>query len=116
MKNAAVVILAAGQGKRMKSAAPKVLHRAAGAPLIAFPLALARELKAARVVIVVGHGRDAVRAAVERLPGGADVRFAVQEEQKGTAHAVSCALKELKGFISMSFLNQTLMLLKKYLR
>ena len=97
MKNAAVVILAAGQGKRMKSAAPKVLHRAAGAPLIAFPLALARELRAARIVVVVGHGRDAVRAAIVELPGGADVRFAVQEEQRGTGHAVMAALPALKG-------------------
>jgi bifunctional UDP-N-acetylglucosamine pyrophosphorylase / glucosamine-1-phosphate N-acetyltransferase len=97
MKNAAVVILAAGQGKRMQSAAPKVLHRAAGAPLVAFPMALARELKASRVVVVVGHGRDAVRAAVSKLPGGAGARFAVQEEQRGTGHAVMAALPELEG-------------------
>src|SRR5512137_3216071 len=78
MKNAAVVILAAGQGKRMRSAAPKVLHRVAGRPLIAFPLSLARSLGARRIVVVVGHGREAVEAAVASLPGGGGVRFAVQ--------------------------------------
>lgn len=97
MKNAAVVILAAGQGKRMKSAAPKVLHRVAGRPLVAFPLALARSLGAERIVLVIGHGRDEVRAAVEALPGGGDVRFAVQAEQRGTGDAVKAALPALRG-------------------
>ena len=97
MKNAAVVILAAGQGKRMRSAAPKVLHRVAGRPLVAFPIALARSLGAERIVVVVGHGREAVEAAVRALPGGADVRFAVQKEQRGTGHAVMAALPALAG-------------------
>ena len=97
MKDAAVVILAAGQGKRMRSAAPKVLHRVAGRPLVAFPLSLARSLDARRVVVVVGHGREAVEAAVKALPGGADVRFALQAEQRGTGHAVMAALPALAG-------------------
>jgi len=97
MKDAAVVILAAGQGKRMRSAAPKVLHRVAGRPLVAFPLSLARSLGARRVVVVVGHGREAVEAAVKALPGGADVRFALQAEQRGTGHAVMAALPALAG-------------------
>ena len=97
MKNAAVVILAAGQGKRMKSALPKVLHRVAGRPLVAFPIALARSLGARRVVVVVGHGREEVEAAVRALPGGGGVRFAVQASPRGTGHAVMQALPELKG-------------------
>jgi bifunctional UDP-N-acetylglucosamine pyrophosphorylase/glucosamine-1-phosphate N-acetyltransferase len=97
MKNAAVVILAAGQGKRMRSASPKVLHRVAGRPLIAFPLSLARSIGARRIVVVVGHGREAVEAAVASLPGGGEVRFAVQEEQRGTGHAVMAALPSLAG-------------------
>jgi len=98
MKNAAVVVLAAGQGKRMKSAAPKVLHRVAGRPLVSFPIALARSLGARRIVVVVGHGREAVEAAVRALPGGGDVRFAVQASPRGTGHAVMAALPQLAGY------------------
>ncbi len=97
MADIATVILAAGQGKRMKSALPKVLHRALGLPLVAFPLALARVAKSARTVVVVGHGRERVEAAVRSLPGGGDARLVVQAEQRGTGHAVLLALPALAG-------------------
>ncbi len=78
-----VVILAAGQGTRMKSDRPKVLHPLLGKPLVAYAVETARALTAAPPVLVVGHGADAVRQAV-----GDSARFVVQEEQRGTGHAV----------------------------
>ncbi len=90
------VVLAAGQGTRMKSALPKVLHQVAGRPMVSWPIAAAREAGAEDVVVVVGHGRQAVMKSIrERDP---DVREAVQEEQRGTGHAVRCALPALEGY------------------
>jgi len=83
-----IVILAAGMGKRMHSALPKVLHPLAGRPLLSHVLDTARTLAPARLVVVIGHGADAVRAAV----GAPDVQFAVQEQQLGTGHALAQAL------------------------
>ncbi len=98
MSEIAAVVLAAGRGKRMRSATPKVLHAIGGRPLIAFPLALARRLGCERIVTVVGHGRKEVERVVAGLPGGEDVSLAVQEEQLGTGHAVMAALPALRGF------------------
>ncbi|HEX3634134.1 MAG TPA: NTP transferase domain-containing protein, partial [Paraburkholderia sp.] len=83
-----IVILAAGTGKRMRSALPKVLHPLAGRPLLAHVIDTARTLKPTRLVVVVGHGADAVRQAV----AAPDVQFAAQEQQLGTGHAVQQAL------------------------
>ncbi len=84
----------------MKSERPKVLHAVAGRPLVYFPVALALELGADPVVVVLGHFAAEVRAAIEALfPGAtARLRFAVQAEQKGTAHAVLCAKPALEDF------------------
>jgi bifunctional UDP-N-acetylglucosamine pyrophosphorylase / glucosamine-1-phosphate N-acetyltransferase len=78
-----VVILAAGLGTRMKSATIKILHPAAGRPIIDYVLDLAADVCARPPIIVIGHQREAVQKAV-----GERARFAVQEEQKGTGHAV----------------------------
>ena len=83
-----IVILAAGTGKRMRSALPKVLHPLAGRPLLAHVIDTARALNPVRLVVVVGHGADAVRAAV----AAPDVQFAMQAQQLGTGHAVQQAL------------------------
>ncbi|WP_454719733.1 MULTISPECIES: bifunctional UDP-N-acetylglucosamine diphosphorylase/glucosamine-1-phosphate N-acetyltransferase GlmU [Cupriavidus] len=83
-----IVILAAGMGKRMHSALPKVLHPLAGRPLLAHVIATARQLSPTRLVVVVGHGAERVREAV----GADDVAFALQAEQLGTGHAVAQAL------------------------
>jgi bifunctional UDP-N-acetylglucosamine pyrophosphorylase/glucosamine-1-phosphate N-acetyltransferase len=80
-----VLILAAGKGTRMKSARPKVLHHVAGAPMIDYVLATAAALGAVTRTIVIGHEAEQLRAA---LGSHADLRFAVQEPQLGTAHAV----------------------------
>jgi bifunctional UDP-N-acetylglucosamine pyrophosphorylase / glucosamine-1-phosphate N-acetyltransferase len=83
-----IVILAAGTGKRMRSALPKVLHPLAGRPLLSHVLDVARSLDPTRLVVVIGHGADKVQSAV----GAPDVQFAVQEQQLGTGHAVQQAL------------------------
>ncbi|PRF95891.1 UDP-N-acetylglucosamine diphosphorylase/glucosamine-1-phosphate N-acetyltransferase [Burkholderia ambifaria] len=83
-----IVILAAGTGKRMRSALPKVLHPLAGRPLLSHVIATARTLQPSRLVVVVGHGAEQVQAAV----AAPDVQFAVQAEQLGTGHAVRQAL------------------------
>jgi bifunctional UDP-N-acetylglucosamine pyrophosphorylase/glucosamine-1-phosphate N-acetyltransferase len=83
-----IVILAAGQGTRMKSAQPKVLHRAAGLPLIEHVLATASELRPASTTVVVGHRADALKPA---LAGHSGLTFVVQEPQLGTGHALMMA-------------------------
>ena len=88
-----VVILAAGQGKRMRSALPKVLHRLAGLPLLAHVLATARQLGAAKICVVYGHGGEAVPAAF--ADAFADIVWVKQEAQLGTGHAVLQALPHL---------------------
>ena len=86
-----VVILAAGQGKRMNSDLPKVLHPLAGRPLLSHVLDTARLLAPSRVCVVVGHGADRVRQAI----GDAGVAWATQAQQLGTGHAVMQALPHL---------------------
>lgn len=87
---AAVVILAAGEGTRMRSATPKVLHEIGGRSLLGHAVETARSLQPERLVVVVGHGREVVVSNLELVDAGAEV--AVQEEQLGTAHAVQVAL------------------------
>ena len=81
--NLEVIILAAGLGTRMKSGTIKILHRAAGRPIIDYVLDLATDLCPHPPVMIIGHQRDAVEKAV-----GNRARFAVQEDQLGTGHAV----------------------------
>lgn len=83
-----VIILAAGQGTRMRSRLPKVLHPLGGRPLLAHVVRTAQTLEAEAVYGVVGHGADAVRAALADLP----VQWVEQKEQLGTGHAVLQAL------------------------
>ena len=88
-----VVILAAGQGKRMNSDLPKVLHPLGGRPLLAHVIDTARTLSPQRLCVVVGHGAAQVRERV----ADADIAWALQEQQLGTGHAVSQALPQLGG-------------------
>ena len=94
MSETHVVILAAGKGTRMKSAVPKVLHRAAGLALIEHVLRTADAVRPIRTVLVVGHQAGDVRAALAGRPG---LRFAIQEPQLGTGHALLQAESELSG-------------------
>jgi bifunctional UDP-N-acetylglucosamine pyrophosphorylase/glucosamine-1-phosphate N-acetyltransferase len=88
-----IVILAAGQGTRMKSKTPKILHPLAGKPMVEYALNNATGITNRLPVLVIGHGADEVRKKV-----GERAIYAVQEEQLGTAHAVACAENILKGF------------------
>ena len=94
----AAIVLAAGKGTRMKSRGPKVLHEVCGRPLAYYPVKRALDLGADPVVVVVGHQAEAVEAALSAALPEAPLRFAVQEQQLGTAHAVMAAKSRLKGF------------------
>jgi bifunctional UDP-N-acetylglucosamine pyrophosphorylase/glucosamine-1-phosphate N-acetyltransferase len=89
---AAVIILAAGEGTRMRSATPKVLHTIAGRPMLDHVLAAAREADPDQLIVVVGHGREQVMAHLAaRAP---TARAVVQDRQGGTGHAVRMAIEE----------------------
>src|SRR6478735_9272134 len=87
----AVVILAAGQGKRMKSDLPKVLQPLAGQPLLRHVVSRAQRLSPASIHVVYGHGGERVRTAFE----GADLKWALQAEQLGTGHALMQAMPQV---------------------
>ena len=87
-----VIILAAGAGKRMKSALPKVLQPIAGRPMLAHVIGAARELQPAGIHVVYGHGGEAVRAAFADQP---DLSWAEQAQQLGTGHAVQQAMPDV---------------------
>jgi UDP-N-acetylglucosamine diphosphorylase/glucosamine-1-phosphate N-acetyltransferase len=88
----AVVILAAGLGKRMKSNRAKVLHEVLGKPMVVYVVETAVQIAGKAVVVVVGNQAEEVRRVVSR---SADVAFAYQDQQLGTGHAVMCALPHL---------------------
>ncbi|EAR52803.1 Glucosamine-1-phosphate N-acetyltransferase; UDP-N-acetylglucosamine pyrophosphorylase [Oceanicola granulosus HTCC2516] len=90
-----LILLAAGQGTRMNSDRPKVLHEIAGAPLLVHAIRSGAALEPARVVVVAGHGADAVRAATKAWAPEAEV--VVQADQLGTGHAVAQAREALAG-------------------
>lgn len=95
MTQAAAVILAAGRSKRMKSDLPKVLHPACGKTMVEHVIDAARAAGVTKIVVVVGHKADEVKAA---LSHHADVSFALQAEQLGTGHAVIQAKDQLADF------------------
>ncbi len=92
-----VVILAAGQGKRMRSALPKVLHAMCGRPMLGYVLDQAFSLDPERVVLVAGVGADQVREYVASTEYAERVEVVIQAEQLGTGHAVACALPAIPG-------------------
>jgi bifunctional UDP-N-acetylglucosamine pyrophosphorylase/glucosamine-1-phosphate N-acetyltransferase len=94
MNHIGVIVLAAGQGTRMKSDIPKVLHRLGGTPLFLHALRAAQKLKPSRIAVIVGHGGTAVQQAYP----GKDLCWVIQEKQLGTAHAVLCAERTFHQF------------------
>ncbi len=94
MKPGIAIILAAGEGKRMGSDLPKVLHEASGAPLLLHVGRAARESGATRIVVVVGKGAD----LVQRTFAGEGWEFVDQPERRGTGDAVRRATPHLAGF------------------
>ena len=93
----AAIVLAAGKGTRMKSSRAKVLHEAGGRPLAWYPVKRALEAGADPVAVVVGHQAEAVEAAIAAALPGEAIRFALQRDQRGTAHAVLAAKGALRG-------------------
>lgn len=96
--NTTAIILAAGEGTRMKSSLPKVVHQVLGVPVVQYVISAAREAGIERIVVITGHGAD----RVESVLAGQNVEFARQNEQLGTGHAVMCALEvtgELTGSV-----------------
>ncbi len=92
----ALIVLAAGAGTRMKSDIPKPLHALGGLPILAHALRAGRALEPDRVIVVTGHGAEAVEKAVAEIePAAVCIR---QEERKGTGHAVLQAAPALAGF------------------
>lgn len=91
--NLHVVILAAGQGTRMRSALPKVLHTVAGKPMLEHVIDGARALLPEGIHVVIGHGAEQVREQLE----SADLNWVLQTEQLGTGHAVAQALPHISG-------------------
>jgi len=87
--NVAVIILAAGMGTRMKSTKAKVLHEILGKPMILYVVETAKKVAGNDVILVIGNQADKVRRIVSEK---AEVRYASQDKQLGTGHAVSCAL------------------------
>jgi bifunctional UDP-N-acetylglucosamine pyrophosphorylase/glucosamine-1-phosphate N-acetyltransferase len=90
------ILLAAGQGTRMKSDKPKVLHELCGRPMVHYVVQAAFDAGAGDVVVVVGHGRDAVSASLTAAFGDR-VRIAVQEKQLGTGDAVRSAMPAIRA-------------------
>src|SRR3954469_17503841 len=102
------VILAAGKGTRMRSALPKVLHRAAGRPLLQWVVDAARGAGCGRILIVVGHGAERVR---EEIPGE-DLVWVLQAEQRGTGHALAQVEAEVAGAATLLVLSGDVPLLQ----
>ena len=94
MPEIGVILMAAGQGTRMRSGLPKVLHPLCGKPLFLHALATARELNPSRIALVIGHGAEQVRLAYSAN----DASWVIQEQQLGTGHAVLCAENAFHDF------------------
>ena len=84
-------------GTRMKSARSKILHDVAGRPMIGWVVEAARAAGAGRIVAILGHQHEAVKAALDARYGVGAIDVALQLEQKGTGHAVQCALPAIAG-------------------
>jgi bifunctional UDP-N-acetylglucosamine pyrophosphorylase/glucosamine-1-phosphate N-acetyltransferase len=92
-----VFIMAAGLGTRMKSDVAKVLHPIAGRPMLHWVVTAARTAGAARVVAILGHQHEAVKTSLDKSFGEGAIQVALQAEQRGTGHAVQCALPAVAG-------------------
>ena len=92
-----VFVMAAGLGTRMKSDLPKVLHRVAGRPLLHWVVTAARTAGAGRVIAILGHKASDVQSSLDASFGAGAIEVALQSEQRGTGHAVQCALPAVAG-------------------
>jgi bifunctional UDP-N-acetylglucosamine pyrophosphorylase/glucosamine-1-phosphate N-acetyltransferase len=97
MKTTTAIVLAAGQGTRMKSALPKIMHPMCGLPLVHFGVRAALDAGCGEVIVVVGHARASVEEYLARAFAGERVRTAVQTEQRGTGDAARAGLDAIAG-------------------
>lgn len=100
MEKLAVIILAAGKGKRMRSHLPKVLHLLANKPLLAHVIDLAKRLNSERIIVVIGHGAEEVKqwSVVSGQWSEKKIEFVEQKEQLGTGHAVQQTEESLENY------------------
>lgn len=89
--------MAAGLGTRMKSETPKVLHKVAGRPMLHWVVGAARAAGAQRVIAILGHRSEVVKASLDASFGAGSVEVVLQPEQRGTGHAVQCALPAVQN-------------------
>ena len=111
LKDTIAIILAAGLGTRMKSSLPKGLFRVAGLPLVCYPIKAALEAGVSHVTVVVGHQAELVKAEVTKYFPTAQIDFAMQEQQLGTAHATLCAAENAAPFKKALLMNGDLPLI-----
>lgn len=104
-----VIILAAGEGKRMKSDIPKVLHKVAGYPMLKFVIDTSLELKPEKIIVVIGKYAEKVKEEITEE----GLKFIVQEPQLGTGHAVSVCKEEIKDLDSVLILYGDVPLISK---
>lgn len=93
--NLNIVVLAAGQGKRMNSTKPKVLHEVGGKPILVHVLEVAKKLNPSKLIVIYGHGGDQVRELVTNSTSVTNINWVYQQEQLGTGHALQQALPYL---------------------
>ena len=91
----AAIILAAGKGKRMESDIPKVLHKLNNISLIERVINTTRELNCLKIIVVVGYQKALIKKSLEKY---SDIEYAIQDKQKGTAHAVQMCFENLRKF------------------
>ncbi len=94
------VVLAAGKGTRMRSSLPKVLHQAAGRPMLEWVIDAARAAGCERTLVIVGHGAETVREEIR----GDDIQWVLQEEQRGTGHALAQVEPHVQGTLGDALL------------
>ncbi len=106
-----VAILAAGQGKRMKSSRPKVLHYLLGRTLLDYVLKLAESIVPDDIYLIVGHNREQIMESYKSR----DIKFVIQEEQLGTGHAITCLREEIEknGDVTLVVLSGDVPLIKQ---
>jgi len=96
MESLTVTILAAGQGKRMESSLPKVLHLFRGRPMLVRIIETVRQLHPQKIIVVTGKFHDIIQACLLKYIRIGDITFVQQSEPKGTGHAILCCLPEYK--------------------
>jgi len=94
--NKIIVILAGGEGKRMKSSIPKVLHKVHNIPMIVRIVNLAVNLSPVKIILVVGKNKDLINNVLEEYKINDQITYSVQKEPLGSGHAVKCSLDECK--------------------